>query len=597
MDKSKQSRQKLLSGVAASPGIAIGRALIYCPRKPVIVANKITNSQIDEELERLEQAINATCKEFELIKKELGSSQPDSELSLLDAYILLANDPELKQRVIEYVSNNLINIEFSFNKIITEYIEAIGCIPNPTLAERANDINNIAEKILHHLTGHNELLNIKSSVPTILIAEKLSPADTASLNNSPVIGFVTEEGSLTSHTAIMAKSMQIPAIIDLKNVIKDIPQDCEIIVDGYKGKIILSPTAETIEKYRKLQKNAELFKKQELEAQLKPCQTTDNYLINLSSNIQHPNDVNQITRFNPHGVGLFRTEYLFINQATIPSEEKQFKAYKKVIEELSPKPVIVRTMDMGGDKISSIISENEDNPFLGTRGIRLSLKHPKLLKSQLKALLQASQFGNLKIMYPMVSSIDEVLKASEVMRIAKEELISEGKEWSDTVKVGIMLEVPSATVIADKFCKHVDFFSIGTNDLCQYILGVDRTNANLTHMYQQAHPALLRTIHDVIVTANKFNKEVSICGEMAGNILYTPLLIGCGLKELSMTSSCIPAIRSVIRALNYEQCKELTAEALKCDTAEEVEKICTALFQSNKKLQLIWHHYHQKNDF
>lgn len=597
MAKGIQSRQKLLSGVAASPGIAIGRALIYCPGKPVIVANKITHNQISDELARLEKAINATCREFELIKKELGNSQTDNELSLFDAYILLASDPEINKRVVEYISENLFNIEFSFNKIITEYIEAIGSIPNPTLAERASDINDIAEKILHHLTGHNELINIKSSEPTILIAEKLSPADTASLNNSPVVGFVTEEGSLTSHTAIMAKSMQIPAIIDLKNVIKNIPQDCEIIVDGYKGKIILSPTIETVEKYRKLQENAEIFKKQELEAQLKPCHTIDNNLLSLSSNIQHPGDVNQIIRFNPHGVGLFRTEYLFINQATIPSEEKQFKAYKKVLEKLNPKPVTVRTMDMGGDKISSIISENEDNPFLGTRGIRLSLKHPKLLKSQLKALLRASIYGNLKIMYPMVSSIDEVLKANEIMKQAKEELSNEGKAWSEKVKVGIMLEVPSATVIADKFCKHVDFFSVGTNDLCQYILGVDRTNANLTHMYQQAHPALLRTIHDVIATANKFNKEISICGEMAGNILYTPLLIGCGLKEFSMTSSCIPAIRSAIRSLNYEECKELTAEALKCDTAEEVEIICKNLFQSNKKLQLIWHHYHQKNDF
>ncbi len=597
MNGMRQPGQRLLTGVAASPGIAIGKAVIYCPEKPEIVSRPISAYQIKDEITRFEEAIESTCVQLEQIRKEMNKKKPDGEISIFDAYILLATDPEIKKQVVTSLNRDMLNIEFIFKKVISEYIEAIGSLPNPFFSERASDINDVAERILHNLTGFKNIEHIEGNTPTVLVAEQLSPSDTAGLVNSPVIGFVTEEGSLTSHTAIMAKNMQLPAILDVRDATRIINPHCEIIIDGYKGKVIVNPTRETIEKYQQLKHHAEEHHKEEMASQFLPCRTTDGHEIMLSANIQHPDDANQLQSFNPYGIGLFRTEYLFINRTSIPNEEEQFEAYRHVLSSLSPSPVIIRTIDLGGDKLSMVLTDQEDNPFLGTRGIRLCLTHPQLLKTQLKALLRASVYGKLKIMYPMISSIEEIIESNKILEEAKDELARENKIWSDNFELGVMMEVPSSTVIADRFCPYVDFFSIGTNDLCQYLLGVDRTNANLAHLYQQSHPAMIRVIYQLVKTSNKHNCPISLCGEMGSDILYIPLLLGCGLKELSMNPGCIPAVRATIRALSMKESEELTLKAMQCDTAEEVRELCRMLFQSQEKLQHIWHQYRQKDDF
>ncbi|MEG6569590.1 phosphoenolpyruvate--protein phosphotransferase [Thermoanaerobacterium thermosaccharolyticum] len=562
----------MLKGVAASPGIAIGKVFLYTKKFAEINTRNIDESMVKDEIAKFENAIKLTKEQIEKIKEKTEREFGKDKAEIFEAHLMLANDPELYDSVINMIKNEYVTADNAVNHVIEQHASMMESLDDKYLKERAVDLRDVGSRIINNLLG---IVNVNLSEldeDVIIIAKDLTPSDTATMKKERVLGFATDVGGRTSHTAIMARSLEIPAVVGTGNVTQNVAGGEIAIVDGNEGIVIINPSDDILKEYEdKLNKyKIRIEKLKELKDL--PAVTTDGKQSMLVANIGTPKDVEGALKNGAEGIGLFRTEFLYMNRNDFPSEEEQFEAYKYVAEKMNGKPVTIRTLDIGGDKkLPYLNMPDEMNPFLGYRAIRLCLDEKEMFKTQLRALLRASAYGNILIMYPMISSVVEVRKANAILNEVKEELDTKGIKYDKNIKVGIMVEIPSAAVTADILAKEVDFFSIGTNDLCQYTLAVDRMNERIKDYYKPFNPAILRLIKNVIDASHKEGIFTAMCGEMAGDPLTTVILLGLGLDEFSMSASSIPNIKNIIRNVSYEKAKEFTEMVLNMSTPDEIE--------------------------
>ncbi|MDK2794695.1 MAG: phosphoenolpyruvate-protein phosphotransferase system enzyme [Caldanaerobacter sp.] len=564
----------MLKGVAASPGIAIGKAFLYTKEKVTINVEKIEESKVEEEIAKFRKALEVTQEEIEKIKEKALKEFGKEKAEIFEAHLMLASDPELIEGVENMIKTELVTADNAVNKVIEQNASVMESLNDEYLKERAVDLRDVGNRIIENLLGVKSVNLSDLEEEVVVIARDLTPSDTATMKKEMVLGFATDVGGRTSHTAIMARSLEIPAVVGLGNVTSQVKAGDLVIVDGLEGIVIVNPDEKTVEDYKSKKESYE--KKVEGLKQLKdlPAETPDGKKVMLAANIGTPKDVASALANGAEGVGLFRTEFLYMDRNSLPSEEEQFEAYKEVVEKMGGRPVTIRTLDIGGDKeLPYLDMPKEMNPFLGYRAIRLCLDRPDIFKTQLRAILRASAYGNVQIMYPMISSVEEVRKANSILEEVKAELDREGVKYDKEIKVGIMVEIPSAAVTADILAKEVDFFSIGTNDPTQYTLAVDRMNEHVKEYYQPFHPAILRLVKMVIDAAHKEGKFAAMCGEMAGDPLAAVILLGLGLDEFSMSATSIPEIKNIIRNVEYEKAKEIAEKALNMSEAREIEKM------------------------
>ena len=563
-----------LQGIAASDGIAIAK--VYTLTEPDLTVTKVTVEDSEKEVSRLDDALAASIKDVELIKETALKNLGEEEAQVFDAHLMVLSDPELIGQVKDSITSNKVNAESALKEVTDMFISIFaGMEDNPYMQERAADIRDVSKRILAHLLGVKipSPATIKDEV--IIVATDLTPSDTAQLNRQYVKAFVTDIGGRTSHSAIMARSLEIPAIVGTKEVTSIAKDGDIIIVDGLTGDVFLNPSEEVIAEYRA---KAEAFAAQQAEwEKLKDSKTytKDGHQVELAANIGTPKDLEGVVNNGAEGVGLYRTEFLYMDSHEMPTEEDQFEAYKAVLEGMNGKPVVVRTMDIGGDKeLPYLPLPHEMNPFLGYRAIRISLNEPEMFRTQLRALLRASVYGKLRIMFPMIATLNDFRGAKALLEEEKAKLIAEGVAVSDDIQVGIMIEIPAAAVLAHQFAKEVDFFSIGTNDLIQYTMAADRMNERVSYLYQPYNPSILTLIKHVIDSAHKEGKWAGMCGEMAGDQTAVPLLVGLGLDEFSMSASSVLKTRSLIAKLTLSDMQALADKAInECATVQEVEAL------------------------
>ena len=563
-----------LQGIAASDGIAIAK--VYTLTEPDLTVTKVTVEDSEKEVSRLDDALAASIKDVELIKETALKNLGEEEAQVFDAHLMVLSDPELIGQVKDSITSNKVNAESALKEVTDMFISIFaGMEDNPYMQERAADIRDVSKRILAHLLGVKipSPATIKDEV--IIVAADLTPSDTAQLNRQYVKAFVTDIGGRTSHSAIMARSLEIPAIVGTKEVTSIAKDGDIIIVDGLTGDVFLNPSEEVVAEYRA---KAEAFAAQQAEwEKLKDSKTytKDGHQVELAANIGTPKDLEGVVNNGAEGVGLYRTEFLYMDSHEMPTEEDQFEAYKAVLEGMNGKPVVVRTMDIGGDKeLPYLPLPHEMNPFLGYRAIRISLNEPEMFRTQLRALLRASVYGKLRIMFPMIATLNDFRGAKALLEEEKAKLIAEGIAVSDDIQVGIMIEIPAAAVLAHQFAKEVDFFSIGTNDLIQYTMAADRMNERVSYLYQPYNPSILTLIKHVIDSAHKEGKWAGMCGEMAGDQTAVPLLVGLGLDEFSMSASSVLKTRSLIAKLTLSDMQALADKAInECATVEEVEAL------------------------
>ncbi|MEC0091705.1 phosphoenolpyruvate--protein phosphotransferase [Paenibacillus macquariensis] len=564
-----------ISGIAASAGIAIARAFIL--EHPDYSVQKTQVNDTQAELDKLDDALQQSSVELEAIKERTLQELGEKKAEIFASHLLILNDPEFIDPVKSLITTESINASYALNEIANQFIAMFENMKSAYLQERAADMRDVSKRILKHLLGISQISPAEIAEETIVIAEDLTPSDTAQLNRKYVKGFTTNIGGRTSHSAIMARSLEIPAVVGTQNVLSQVTSGDLVIVDGLAGEVLINPSEEVVAEYRIKQQAydqqiAEWKKLRDL-----PTLTKDNVQVELAANIGTPADVEGVLDNGGEAVGLYRTEFLYMGRDKLPSENVQYNAYKTVLEKMNGKPVVVRTLDIGGDKeLPYLEMPKEMNPFLGFRAIRLCLDRQDIFRVQLRALLRASVYGNLRIMFPMIATLGEFRAAKAVLLEEKEKLTSEGVAVSDNIQLGIMVEIPSTAVLADQFAKEVDFFSIGTNDLIQYTMAADRMNERVSYLYQPYNPSILRLIDMVIKAAHKQGKWVGMCGEMAGDETAIPLLIGLGLDEFSMSASSILPARSLISKLSASDMLQLAEKALEQGTAEEVVELVKA---------------------
>ncbi|WP_138418390.1 phosphoenolpyruvate--protein phosphotransferase [Aquibacillus sediminis] len=560
-----------IKGIAASSGIAIAK--VYKLATPDLSFDKKKVENTEAEVERLNKALEISKKELEQIKEHARKSLGDEHAEIFSAHLLILGDPELINPIQDNIKNNNINAEAALEETTNMFIDMFKAMDNEYMRERAADIQDVTKRVMAHLLNVDFPNPALINEEVVVVAEDLTPSDTAQLNKQFVKGFTTNIGGRTSHSAIMARSLEIPAVVGTKTIVEDAKKDDLIIVDGIDGEVIVNPSDDQVETYK--QKQADFEKQKEVWAQLKdePTVSADDQHVELVANIGTPDDVAGVVNNGGEGVGLYRTEFLYMGKTELPSEDEQFEAYKSVLEQMGDKPVVVRTLDIGGDKeLNYLDLPDEMNPFLGFRAIRLCLERDDIFRVQLRALLRASVYGNLKIMFPMIATLDEFRQAKALLLEEKDNLTSEGVDVSDNIEVGIMVEIPSTAVIARQFAKEVDFFSIGTNDLIQYTMAADRMNERVSYLYQPYHPAILNLVNNVIEAAHAEGKWAGMCGEMAGDSIAIPILLGLGLDEFSMSATSILPARTQIKDLSKQDMASFKEQLLSMDTADEVEQ-------------------------
>jgi phosphotransferase system enzyme I (PtsI) len=551
----------MLKGIGASEGVAMGKVFIVAHEDLNIEKIEIENTEKEEK--RLLEAVENSKKQLLRVKEKAAEKLGEEEVQIFDAHLMVLEDPELVSSAVSKIKNDKVNSEFAFASIRDQFVSLFEAMDNEYMRERAADIKDVSNRVLRNLLGIKEVDLAALEEEVILVAHELTPSDTAVMNKDKVIGFLCNIGGTTSHTAIMARTLEIPAVVGLKDITDRAKDGDFVIFDGEKGDVFINPDEKTIEEYRQIKEVHEKEKEELRKLIGKETITLDGRHVELAGNIGTPDDIDGLLRNDAEGVGLFRTEFLYMNKDRWPTEEEQFESYKKVLEAMNPKPVVIRTLDIGGDKeLSYLKMEKEMNPFLGYRAIRLCLDQKDIFRTQLRALLRASAYGKLRIMFPMISSLQELLDAKKVLEEVKAELDKEGKEYSNEIQVGMMIEVPSAAVISDILAKHVDFFSIGTNDLIQYTCAVDRMNEKIHNLYNPMHTAVLRLIKMVIDNGHKEGIWVGMCGEMAGNKDIIPILLGMGLDEFSMSPVSILPARKLITSLNHEDAKKKAEEVV-----------------------------------
>jgi len=561
-----------IDGIAASAGIAIATA--FKLEHPDYTVKRKNAEDPAAELARLEQALATSQQELEAIKERTLQELGAKKAEIFESHLLILNDPELLTPVRDKIAEEKVSAEYALDETAKQFISMFENMKSAYLQERAADMRDVTKRVLTHLLGLKYVNPAEISEEVIVIAEDLTPSDTAQLNRKYVKGFTTNIGGRTSHSAIMARSLEIPAVVGTKDVLSRVEVGDTVIVDGLGGTIIVNPAPEVLEEY-KVKRDQYLRQIEEWKKLREvPTVSKDGVHVELAANIGTPNDVAGVLENGGEGVGLYRTEFLYMGRTELPSEDVQFNAYKTVLEKMEGKPVVVRTLDIGGDKeLPYLDLPKEMNPFLGFRAVRLCLDRKDIFRTQLRALLRASTYGNLRIMFPMIATLDEFRQAKALLLEEKEKLVSEGVAVSDEIQLGIMVEIPSTAVLADQFAKEVDFFSIGTNDLIQYTMAADRMNERVSYLYQPYNPAILRLVKMVIDAAHKEGRWAGMCGEMAGDATAIPLLLGLGLDEFSMSATSILPARSQIAKLSKAEMKSLAEQALQMQTAEQVVEL------------------------
>ena len=562
---------KKMSGIGASEGVSIGKALLFIEEEIVIPQEKISGDMVGSQLIKLEEGLKKSKTQLIAIREKVKEKMGEDKAAIFDGHIMLLEDEDLKMEVEDKIKGENSPAAKALDEGINEYCEMISQLDDPYLRERAADLKDVGKRWIKNVLGMKmkDLSNLEKD--TIVVTYDLTPSDTAQLDLENCIGFITEVGGKTSHSAIMARSLELPAIVGVKDVLAEIFEGQPLIMDGEKGDIIVEPIQDDVATYSA--KRAQfLADKEELKKLInEDAITLDGRVVEIYGNIGGPNDVDAVVTSGATGVGLYRTEFLFMNSDHMPTEDEQYQAYRIVAEKMKGKPVTIRTMDIGGDKELPYMNlPKEMNPFLGYRAIRISLEQQDMFKTQLRAILRASSYGQIKIMYPMITSVNEIRKANEILAECKEELDEIGKKYDEKIKVGIMIETPSTAIIAYKFAKEVDFFSIGTNDLTQYFLAVDRGNEMVSNLYSSFNPAVLEAIQKVIDAAHDRGIPVSMCGEFAGDKKATELLLGMGLDIFSMSASSVLQVKKKIRTSNYEEAQKYRDLILEQDTPQEV---------------------------
>ncbi len=577
---SDKARQGIwFEGAGVSPGTAHGKVHVVRDDLDDVARYRIAPSQIPDEIGRFEAALIQTRMQILEMQQRIAESIGAKDAAIFDAHLLVVEDRTLIDEVLRKLETDLCNVEWVFQEVATHYAETLTKIDDPYLRERALDIQDVTKRVIRNLQGKAPKTFLGLSEPHILIAHNLTPSDTASMNRERVLGIATDLGSRTSHTAIMARSLNIPAIVGLHDITAKLETGQNVLLDGTDGLLIVDPTPETLAQYAEIESRRARVVARLRELRETRSTTRDGRHIVLSANIELPEDVDAVKANGAEGIGLYRTEFLYLNRNTLPTEDEQYEIYRTVAARVRPDPLIIRTFDLGGDKLApgTVDITDELNPFLGWRAIRFCLENIDIFKTQLRAILRASAAGNVKIMFPMISGSDELRRAIAVLAECKEELLSLKIDIGEKIEVGAMIEIPAAALSANVLARQVDFFSIGTNDLIQYTLAVDRVNERIAHLYEPTHPAILRLLKMVADAAHANNIWVGVCGEMAGDVALIPLLLGLGVDELSASATLVPRVKRAVQSLAIPECQELVEEVLKLNTPSEVLARCLEL--------------------
>jgi len=561
------------SGIAVSSGVAIGKAYLLDRSKVCVIKRSLPEKEIEKEVKRLREAIEMSKSQMKDIKQK-ASSIADKYAIILDTYTLLLEDDILVNETIEIIKQEHCNAEWALTVTLEKFTNLFNNINDEYLKGKKDDLDLVVHGVIKNLIGHHQENLEDIDEPVIVITHELSPSDTILMSKNFILGMATEVGGKTSHVGIFASALGIPAVVGLGNLTEFINSGDTVIVDGIQGEVIVNPDKEQLSHYQKKQKNYQKYEKNLLKDIGLEAETLDGEKIHLMANIETIHEAKSIRKYGGEGIGLYRTEFLYLAANTLPTENDLYANFKKVVQTMEPYPVVIRTLDIGADKqLTKINNAPEDNPALGLRGIRLSLAQPELLMNQLKGILRASLYGKTKILYPMVSSVEEIVEANSYLEKAKEELRSAQIPFEENIPVGAMIETPAAALIVDRILEIVDYISIGTNDLIQYVLAVDRINENVAHLYQPFHPAVLRILREILKTAEKMKKPVSICGELGGDPMATFLLLGLGkVNELSMEPHSIPKVKKILRKLTLKEARKLADHALSLSNSEEINR-------------------------
>jgi phosphoenolpyruvate-protein phosphotransferase (PTS system enzyme I) len=561
-----------LQAIAASPGIQVGRAALHYHSDAPLAPRKISPGGVGGELRRLGKALDLAEEEILKLQARLLEKLDEAHAAIFESHLLFVRDPALREQVERRIRAKHESAHFAVMAVIRELADQFGAMGDAYISSRAADVLDVGRRICKHLgntSGASGTISFPHDV--ILFAHDLSPSDTALLDHQRVKAFATDIGGPTSHTAILAKALEIPAVVGLGNVMRSVSAGDRVLVDGYEGVVVINPTDEEVKRARGRRRRHLLRERDFRRLKALPAETIDGYRVELSANIEFPNEVDHVLGSGANGIGLFRTEFLYLRERRLPTEDEQFSVYREVLRSVAPGPVIFRTLDVGGDKfLQEISSRTELNPFLGLRAIRFCLQRPDIFRTQLRALLRASVTGKAKIMFPMVSSVDEVIAAKKLLQEAQAELREEGRPFDEDIEVGIMIEIPSAALTAERLAEEVDFFSIGTNDLIQYTLAADRSNEKVAHIYEPYHPAVLKLIRMVIDAAHRAGIWVGVCGEMASNPATALLLLGLGIDELSMGAVSIPEIKYLLRHVRLSEARKVAGRTVNMRSAAEI---------------------------
>ncbi|NVN89887.1 MAG: phosphoenolpyruvate--protein phosphotransferase [Desulfuromonadales bacterium] len=572
MDSAKNNSMRQYTGIATSPGIAVGRLRVFDRRHLSVEEYAVSQEGVSGEIERLKAGLSRTCDELNALKEKLKETTGDDHLFFIDTHLLILADERLFSEAVAHIQTELVNAECALRRTLNKYREFFDGIDDLYLRERISDVETVIEKILRNMAGEPHAPIIPDGDHIIIAAHDVSPADILQMDRTRIIGMVTEIGGKTAHASILARAFELPAVAGVDGIADMLLDGTSVILDGLSGCVIVNPDSDTFLEYLQRKRQYEYVESELLKMAELPPETLDGYGIKLKGNVEVPEEGPSVLRHGGEGVGLYRTEILFMNRQQMPDEEEQYQVYAAMQRAVAPHALTFRTLDAGGDKLlDGMLHANEQNPALGVRAIRLALQMPDEFMKQLRAILRVSAQGDVRIMFPMISGLEELRKARALLDRAMADLDAAGVPFDRSIAVGIMIEIPSAVVVADLLAREVDFFSVGTNDLIQYILAIDRSNEHLTHMYQPLHPAVLRSLRRVVDVAREAGIDACICGEMAGDPLYLPVLLGLGFNELSMGATSIPRVKQVLRRCTMERAAEIATACSGFATAEEAD--------------------------
>jgi phosphotransferase system enzyme I (PtsI) len=585
---SRAQNEIVIQGFAASKGIAYGQVFLYLQSELEIPRYSVDPDKRVAEIERFEHALVVTRQQISQIQAQVTKNLSEEEALIFDAHQMVLEDQALIGETIRDFQKSGLNIETCFNTVAQRYIQAFAEIDDEYLRERAADIKDVAKRVLHVLLGQAASSLTELVEQRIIVAHDISPSEAAGIDRSAALGIVTDAGSRTSHAVIVARSMKIPAVVGLRDLTAKAKNGDWLMVDGYDGIVIVNPTEQTLFRYGKIQKAKKSFESRLMSVNELAAETLDGVKITLRANIEKPSEVAQVKQYRAEGVGLYRTEFLFLSTNHLPTEEQQYAAYREIVAGLAPATVTIRTLDVGGDKPlpgDPHLIGPEANPFMGLRAIRLCLENPEMFKAQLRAILRASAHGKVDLMYPMISGTEELDRAKALLDEARAELKQRDQAFDPAMRTGTMIEIPSAAVAGDLLAEKCEFFSIGTNDLIQYLLAIDRGNNRIAHLYDPSHPAVIRTLKQIVDMGHARQLKVSVCGEMAGDPVYVPLLLGLGVDELSMTPTLLPAVKFLVRAMKMSDAQKLAQEALAQTDAKKTYALIEAFYNERMKVE------------